>query len=473
MSLRARLAVRAAVLVALVAAALVVLPSSVAPWATLVISVLFAAAEHVVLTRWMRGMVRAVARLAERDHAEYVPEAGSPELRAFAQALNRLIRSGAVREEALNAALRDAGRQRDRLDSIFTASSDGLLLYSSQGAIVAANPKVAELLGFSSEQLAALSPEALQHDLGHRCATPETYQAQLQAHFDDPAATHEDVLVVERPRRRVVKRLSSPVLHDGAVVGRVFTYTDVSAEWEVDQIKNEFVSTASHELRTPLTALHAGLQLVLSGSADALDPEDREMLAISIANAERLVRLVNDLLDLSKIEAGRMPLALAPIALELLLLEAAQTMEPFGRERQVTVQVEGHGQAWVLADRDQLLRVVYNLLSNAVKYSPAHGHVMLEYSSTADRVEVVVADRGPGIAADQVDRLFRPFSRVGAQERQTTGGTGLGLAISRALVEQHGGRMWWEPNEPAGSRFVFSLPSAVAASAAHESTHAA
>jgi signal transduction histidine kinase len=114
--------------------------------------------------------------------------------------------------------------------------------------------------------------------------------------------------------------------------------------------------------------------------------------------------------------------------------------------------------ASITGDRDQLARVLTNLVSNALKYSPAGSTVELRARALADGVEVAVEDEGPGIPAHQVDRLFRAFSRVGAQERQTTGGTGLGLAISRAIVERHRGRIWWERNVPTGSRFVFVIP---------------
>jgi signal transduction histidine kinase len=243
------------------------------------------------------------------------------------------------------------------------------------------------------------------------------------------------------------------------VQGRVFTYTDVTAEADVDRLKSEFVSMASHELRTPLTSVHGALQLPLSGSGAHLAGEDRELLEISQANTERLVRLVNDLLDLSKIEAGRMPFVVAPLSTAELLDHAARGMQGLAATR-------GSRVVWrttedlpeVAGDRDQLLRVVANLVSNAIKYSPPGSRVTLSATRTADGVEIAVEDEGPGISTDQLDRLFRPFSRVGAHERQTTGGTGLGLAISRAIVEQHGGRIWVERRQPSGCRFAFSLP---------------
>jgi len=265
--------------------------------------------------------------------------------------------------------------------------------------------------------------------------------------------------VLRSPVRRVLRRYSCPVGNSHGLQGRVFTYTDVTAETDVDRLKSEFVSMASHELRTPLTSVHGALQLALSGGGVGLNEEDRELLAISLANTERLVRLVNDLLDLSKIEAGRMPYSPEVLPVGTLLDEAARGMQALANLRGVRIAVEAtsDGQR-VAGDRDQLLRVVTNLLHNAVKYSPAGSLVRLGAVPQPDGVLVSVDDQGPGVPAEQIDRLFRPFSRVGVHERLTTGGTGLGLAISRAIVEQHRGRIWVERPPAGGSRFAFVVP---------------
>ncbi|MCU0255547.1 MAG: PAS-domain containing protein, partial [Vicinamibacterales bacterium] len=239
-------------------------PSPWAPRLAVIALLGLVAVEAGLATRWVRRATAAVDRLAGGDTREE-PEDGLPETQAFARAVNRASREHAARGQAVEAALRDAATQRDRLASIFTASSDGLLLYDDRRHIVAANPRVGELLGFTLQQLSGCPTSTLASDLAARSADPEHYQALLDAHFAEPDRAREDILIVERPRRRVLKRLSRPVLHDGQVDGRVFTYTDITAEWEVDRMKGEFVATASHELRTPLTSVHAALQVVVDG----------------------------------------------------------------------------------------------------------------------------------------------------------------------------------------------------------------
>ena len=408
----------------------------------------------------MRGATDAAQQMATGNFAVAVPLTGSDEERELATALNALGAASLRRDDQLNSALEDAATQRDLFYSIINASSDGLLLYDNDRHLVATNLRCGELLGFSAHELLTKHVGALQHSMEQRCEQPAMYKDRLERHFANPDQPHQDVLVLRAPRRRVLRRYSCPVINQRGVQGRVFTYTDVTAESDLDRMKSEFVSTASHELRTPLTSVHGALQLALSGTASHLADEDRELLEISLANTERLVRLVNDLLDLSKIEAGRMPFVVRPFDVVGLLDEAARAMQGLAATRETRIVTEHVGQAElpVRGDRDQLLRVVTNLLSNALKYSPAGTGVLLKAQRVAEGVEVSVQDQGQGIPSDQVDRLFRPFSRVGVQERQTTGGTGLGLAISRAIVEQHGGRIWVERAWPHGSRFVFVLP---------------
>jgi signal transduction histidine kinase len=360
---------------------------------------------------------------------------------------------------AASSAQADAAERRHRLDAVFNATGDGLLLYDASRQVVAANPRCSELLGFTNEQLTQCAPAALMLDLSHRCAEPDTYRERLEAHFADPTAACADELVLIEPRRRVLKRLSCPATVDGGV-GRVFTYTDITAESDVDRMKSEFVATASHELRTPLTSIHAALQLVVSGSAGRLEPEDREMLEITVRSADRLVRIVNDLLDLSKLEAGRMTFEPSPLIVDDLCHEVTAGLLAVAAAREIRIVVDVPADAHVSADHDQLVRVLTNLVGNAIKYSPAGSTVTLGGRAVGHEMELAVADQGPGIPAEHVSRLFTPFSRLGVQERQASGGTGLGLAISRAIVLQHGGQIWWERNQPAGSRFVFRIPSA-------------
>jgi PAS domain S-box-containing protein len=404
-------------------------------------------------------MTHALRELAHGRVAAGIEETGRREIAESAAALNAAARAIADHSEQLTIALDQAADQRDRFHSIINAASDGLLFYDSSQNIVAANRRCADLLGLSTHELFHEPTSFLRLDVQARSEAPETYDERLRLHFEHESVPYEDHLVLVRPRRRVLRRYSCPALKQGRIEGRVFTYTDVTTETDLEQIKSEFVSMASHELRTPLTSIHGALQLALAGNSDQMAPEDRELLQISLSSTERLVRLVNDLLDLSKIEAGRMPSDRQPLDLRPLTDEAVRAMQGMTTQRHVCM-VTSYQETLPLvsANPDQISRVLMNMLSNAVKYSPDGAEITISIGFGDDGVVVAVEDRGPGIAPDQMDKLFKPFCRVGAQERQMTGGTGLGLAITRAIIEQHNGVIRVEPAQPRGSRFLFALP---------------
>ncbi len=418
-------------------------------------------------SRTLRNHLDSLASVADAyiqgDLSARVSPDGVDELGPIAYAVNCMADEVALRDEQLEAALVDAARQRDRLSAIINATSDGLLLYDPSRRIMAVNDRCGELLGFTRDRLLGEPLTVLEFELQARCRHPETYRERLERHFARPGSTYQDVLELERPQRRMLRRYSGPLLNDHVLAGRVFTYTDVTSETDLDRMKSEFVSMASHELRTPLTSIHGALQLALAGSGDAVATEDRELLEISLASTERLVRLVNDLLDLSKIEAGRMPLDANPIDAAGLISEAARSMQGLASTRGTRMVVESHAPLRpLMGDRDQMLRVLANLTSNAIKYSPEGTVVTIGAREVPDGIELSVLDQGPGIPPDQLDRLFKPFTRVGCHERQIAGGTGLGLALSRAIVLQHGGRIWAERGANRGSRFALIIPVASA-----------
>jgi len=369
------------------------------------------------------------------------------------------------KEQQLHVAFTDAERQRDEASAIINATGDGLLLLDASRRCVSFNRRAAEFLGLTPEDLTDGVVTDIMLKVQPRTEDPNAYVARLEQHFADEVGQHEDVLVLVEPERRVLRRHSSPAWHAGQVVGRVFTYTDVTREAELDRVRADFVARASHELRTPLTSIHGALQLGLAGSADRLDAEDRELFEISVASTDRLMRLVNRMLDLSKVEAGRMPMERTPLAVSDVLHETLRAMQPEATGKNIRIDIRcADGMRRMFGDPDLLQRVLANLVNNAIKYSPAGTRITLGARGTPDdEIEVAVEDEGPGISDENIARLFQPFSRVGDQEHEHAGGTGLGLALSRAIVEQHGGRIWAERrSDRQGTRFVFTIPQAPA-----------
>ena len=245
----------------------------------------------------------------------------------------------------------------------------------------------------------------------------------------------------------------------GEVEGFYTLATDITEIRRLERLKSEFVSTVSHELRTPLTSIRGSLGLLSGGVGGALPDKARGLIEIAKNNCERLIRLINDMLDIEKIESGKMTFNLRPLELMELIEQVARANDGFavqhGVRLQVTAAVPG---AKVQGDGDRLVQVLTNLISNACKFSPAGSSVDIAVARLGERLRVEVADHGPGISDDFRQRIFQKFSQADATNTRKEGGTGLGLSISKAIIERLGGQIGFFSEPGKGSTFYFELP---------------
>jgi len=239
---------------------------------------------------------------------------------------------------------------------------------------------------------------------------------------------------------------------------------DISEKREVERLKKEFLSTVSHELRTPLTSLRGSLGLLAGGALGDLSDEAREVVEIAERNCARLIGLVNDILDLERLESGRLELRIQEEPLDSILQRSVEAVAGMASTHGVSVETSPTP-ARIRGDADRLSQVVINLVSNAVKFSPRDSTVTVSARTDGPWAEVRVTDRGRGVPAALRDAIFERFKQVEASDARQKGGTGLGLAICRAIVEQHGGQIGVESKEGKGSTFWFRVPSVGAPSA--------
>lgn len=251
---------------------------------------------------------------------------------------------------------------------------------------------------------------------------------------------------------------------------------DISARHVIDRMKDEFISVVSHELRTPLTSIHGSLGMLASGLLDAEPETEKRLLEIAVDSTERLVRLINDVLDVERIESGKVTMAKQACDVADLMTNAADVMQAMAEKFNVTLMIFPlYMNVW--ADPDRIIQMLTNLLSNAIKFSPAGTTVQLsaalhtdedekpdednwEEENTSGSMHVLfkVSDQGRGIPADKLETIFERFQQVDASDSRNHDGTGLGLAICRTIVQQHGGRIWVESILGEGSTFYFTLP---------------
>lgn len=234
--------------------------------------------------------------------------------------------------------------------------------------------------------------------------------------------------------------------------------TDITQRKHLEQMKNEFVSTVSHELRTPLTSIAGSLGLINGEALGPVPNAMREMLSIAQSNSQRLRQLIDDLLDMDKLLAGKMSFIPQQLDIDSFLAECVTSHQGFARQHDVQLTYTGGPVAQITADPMRLQQVLSNLLSNALKFSPAGSQVLLSAQELGGQIRILVVDQGPGVPAEFVDRLFEKFSQADASDRRQKGGTGLGLAISKELMERMGGCIGFYPRPGGGSVFWVELP---------------
>ncbi len=365
-----------------------------------------------------------------------------------------------------------------RQQSILESAGDGICGIDLEGRFTFVNRSAAASLGYSPEELQGKDAHALvQHSRADGSPYPAEESpilaslrnasrqsagapgANLQSAPSEGAARMQNEVFWRKDGSSFPVEYSvCPLWNDGFVEGVVIAFEDVTERRRLDRMKDEFISTVSHELRTPLTSLRASLGLISGGVLDMHPEKAKQMLDIAVGNTDRLVRLVNDILDFEQIGSGSLPLH--PAAWNAIdLLGRAVQQERIGAARAgVNFRIDAQPlDVWV--DGDRTLQVLGNLIRNAVKFSERGGEIRLAASASGEReVLFAVQDRGRGIPADKLEIIFERFRQADASDSRVSGGAGLGLAICRGIVEQHGGRIWAESNPGQGSTFFFTLP---------------
>lgn len=376
---------------------------------------------------------------------------------AIARQVSRLV--AARRQSAeLARTLLSLGESEARFRTAFEAGAGGLAFVSLDGHYLRVNRAFADMLGFTEAELTggmSVWDVTLADDLA---ATEERFRRVVE----DPTR-----LSMAFQRRFVRKdgtvvwaQASSRLLRDarGAPSSYISQFQDISALKEVDRLKDEFVSTAAHELRTPLTAISGALGLLDAGVMGALPPEAQEVVTIARSSCDRLVRLVNDLLEIQKMEAGMLELKVSDALPGDLVATAIEGLRAVAEHAGVTLARDVQTSVAVSVDVDRIVQVLTNLVSNAIKFSPRGGEVMVRVLRTpGGEVRFAVHDQGPGIAQDKLRKLFSRFSQLDSSDGRARTGTGLGLAICKAIVEEHDGDIGVESRMNEGSMFFFDL----------------
>lgn len=385
------------------------------------------------------------------------------------------------RRQETEAALRDSSAKLESTLSVQRAlvSSAGyaIIAIDCEGLVSTFNPAAQRMLGYDAAEIVGkVGPDSFMDP-----ADIAAHAAKLSQELDSPIQPGLDVLMAKPLRGQpyedewifvrkdgamlpVLLSINAIRSSEGMVEGFLVIASDITERKKIERLKNEFISTVSHELRTPLTSIRGSLGLVLGGVAGEISAQGKSLIDIAHKNAERLGRLINDILDIEKIESGKLEFHMKRQPLAALLKQAVESTADYGLQYGVSFRLADEAPGVeVSVDGDRFIQVMANLLSNAAKFSPRDGIVEVSAVLTGETVRVAVADKGKGIPPEFHNRIFQKFAQADSSDTRQKGGTGLGLSIVKAMVEHMGGRVGFESAVDLGTTFYVDIPAIAAA----------
>ncbi|WP_169419567.1 sensor histidine kinase [Ramlibacter agri] len=428
------------------------------------------------VTRPLKELTAAARRLESGDPVEVPTSHGYREVEVLGTALKSMVErlhSKGDELATLNGQLEQRVQQRTaelqeafervqanehRVQTIIESAQDPFIGTDLDGRVTDWSSRAEAVFGWAREEV-----------VGRRISevlVPPRYATNVEVTLEQVRRTgHSAALnrpvervMIDRQGREFPVELRLGLVSTGEQ--RFFTafVHDISRRKEVERMKDEFISTVSHELRTPLTAIYGSLNLLTSGMAGELPPDVMQLLTISHESTERLIRLINEMLDLEKIASGKIEYRMAAQPLRPLLEQAIRDTGAYAESMRVQFHLLPGADARIYGDADRLVQVCVNLLSNAAKFSPPGGEVEITLQVDEGKARVAVADHGPGVPPEFHERIFQRFAQADASDRRAQGGTGLGLAICRSIIEAHGGRMGFTSEPDVRTEFFFELP---------------
>ena len=356
---------------------------------------------------------------------------------------------------------RSLNARRERWEAVFRQTTEGIVLVDQNARIIGFNPASEEITGFTAA-------EAMDRDFTNvvRRTLPENLDMNTLSPLRPVLAEgavltkHEELLKRKNGHKVWVEMSSSPILDpDGSIASAVVILRDIQREKEVEGIKSDFISIVSHELRTPLTAIKGFLSMILARDFGELSDTQFHFLSRVYQSNQRMVNLVEDLLDVSKIDSGQVNLRPVPLKLEPIIQEVVADLAPKGFDNQISLKVNRKNKLpLVLVDESRVRQIFSNLIDNAIKYSLPQKEVTIDFAVRGDYLLISITDEGIGIPQTQLERIFEKFGRAPNTIGLEASGTGLGLYIVKSLVESHGGTIDVMSHEGKGSRFSFTLP---------------
>jgi len=362
------------------------------------------------------------------------------------------------RTAELSQATRELGESEARSRSVVENAVDGIITIDDHGMVESFNASAEKMFDYSAREVIGRNVNMLM---------PEPFHREHDGYLRRSRQTSDENIIgfvreFEGQRKDgTVFPLELSISETKIPEGRMFTgiVRDITDRKQSEMAKNEFVSIVSHELRTPLTSIKGSLGLVRGEALGAIPAKVKSMVDIAYANCERLVELINDILDIEKIESGKVDFQMRPLEIGSLFSDVLEITGGLEEAYDVRFEIpENPHSSMVMGDKDRLVQVMSNLLSNAAKFSPSGSTIDVACEKLDGYLRISVSDCGPGIPTEFKDRIFQKFSQADSSNTRAKGGSGLGLSIAKAIIEHHGGAIGYEPRAGGGTTFAFDIP---------------
>ncbi len=369
-----------------------------------------------------------------------------------------------IETENLNKSLGEAKstleQEKAKDEAILSSIGEGLIATNKEGKVIRINRQAERMFDWQMKDAIGKPVQELIRMEDEKGAEIPNQKQPIEIALASGHEVSAQIYFVKRDKSKFPAAVTvAPVFLDRQVIGTIAIARDITREKEIDQMKTEFVSTVSHELRTPLAIIKEFVALVQDGIAGEINEKQGNFLATARKNIDRLARIINDLLDISKIEAGKIVLNRSFVDVRLLIEEVLESYQDHFKNKGIMVQASlDKNIPKVYADRDKLIQVFTNLIGNASKFTPAGGLAVIVAINRGGEMEFSVADTGVGISAENLKKVFGKFEQFSRVTGSGAKGTGLGLAISKGLIEMHGGKIWVESEFGRGTKFTFVLP---------------
>lgn len=410
-------------------------------------------------TRIRQGDLKRRVRLESRDEIGLLGTAFNEMTDRLAEANLSLEQKVVQRTQALDQKVKELATAKAKDETILSSMGEGLIVTDKEGLVVLMNPVALELLEVTENYVG--KDLAVAAKLTEEDGSPFVLKNSLSILGVSQQARVISALTITKKdgTKSFVQMTVTPVIGDQQIIGAIAILRDTTKEKEVDRMKTEFISLASHQLRTPLSAIKWFTEMLATGDAGALNKEQGEFAANIAASTQRMIELVNSLLNISRIESGRIIVDPKPTDLSQMLNGIVSDLKGKIEERQQNLAVSVHHDLPMINLDPQLIGQVYlNLLTNAIKYTPKGGEISVFVSRKGEELVSQVSDNGYGIPKSEQGKMFQKFFRATNIVKVEADGTGLGMYLIKAIVESSGGKIWFKSEEGKGTTFWFSLP---------------